>query len=1154
MISKPSKIFAGIFTLYLLFSYFAIDPLAKKLLPWFAENKLASHMTVGQVKFDPFSLILRVDHLRLTKLDGSPLAGFDHLMVNAETAGIFDYAWRLKDIQLIKPQLTVQVAPDGKLNWADLLAKLNEDEQEDSGMTRLKIDHLLIEGGNIQYAERNRPTPFKAELTPLGLELEGLSTLPKDRGEYAISAKLPEQGATMKWKGDFALNPLASNGVVEAQGLKLAKLMPVFSRQSLPLQVSSGDVQTKFNYHFSMVQQAIEPYPQLKLSNLKLAVANVAGSLNSQSTLRLASAEIQLPALDFSMQKSAQLSFNGLAMQAHQLSLVQGEVTLFKLGQAAIQGVDFDLAAQRLNVADVNLQAGEINVNRNQNGSVNWQSLLTNSAQENQPKVQTESTTSTFNFDIANVQLAHWQAVVTDQTFKHPLHAEVKDIAVDFKVSQNEGNLRVANLNSTLSGFSVTSALYPQPLATLKSLSLQNGEVSLKEQSVNIPNLVFSELHTPVVREANQQLNWQAALEQAKPAIAKDAQKSASPSWKVALNQLRLEKGNVHVEDKTLIQPLSLDVENVAVVLRNVSLDLSKPIPVNAKLQVKQGGQLDINGKVAMAPFKSDLQLKLAALSLKPFSPYVNQYALLKLDDGEVNVQGKLSLKSAQVFTSQFNGGFSINHLAINEEESGTPFLGWKEVSSDTLKLEIGQNQLQMESLSIVEPVGKFIIFEDKSLNVKRILRTQQPSNSTPQAAQTDVKTSEPASDNANFAVNIARVSIANGNLEFADLSLKPQFGTHVNTLSGVINGLSNDANATAQVELDGKVDDYGSARIRGAIQPFHATDFTDLKLAFHNLEMNRLTPYSGKFAGRKIDSGKLSVDLEYKIKQRQLTGENKFIINQIKLGERVDSPDAASLPLDLAIALLEDSDGVIDLDLPISGSLDDPQFSYGKIVWKAIVNVIGKIATAPFRLLGKLFGGSSDKLEAILFEPGNATVAPEEQEKLRSLAMALSKRPSLALTVLPTFDTIADKAAIQEQVTRREVLTEMGVKLKEDEQAGPIDIGNVKAQIAIENLLKDRKGEKRGLKALETVKNSFRKAKPEEAALYTKMLVELQTTATVSDADLTALAKARAVAIQRHLIEQGQLAASRVNVGDITKTANNAKSVEMKMSLGVVK
>ena len=387
----------------------------------------------------------------------------------------------------------------------------------------------------------------------------------------------------------------------------------------------------------------------------------------------------------------------------------------------------------------------------------------------------------------------------------------------------------------------------------------------------------------------------------------------------------------------------------------------------------------------------------------------MSQFALLQLDDGKASLFGKLTLVNTQKFISQFSGGFRVNDLAITEEDSQTPFLGWQKVSSDSLRLDIGNNKLHMNELHIAQLMGKLIIFEDKSINVKRMLRA--PANDVAPAPAT------PPADNSTadaFPISVDRVSIENSSLEFADLSLTPQFGTHINSLAGVINGLSSDPSSTAAVELDGKVDDYGSAKVRGSVQPFHATDFTDLKVAFHNLEMNRLTPHSGKFAGRKIDSGKLSVDLEYKIKARQLAGENKFVINKLKLDARVDSKDAANLPQDLAIALLDDIDGVIDLDLPISSSLDDPQFIYGKIVWKAIVNVLGKIVTAPFHALGKPFGDGADKLESIAFEPGKATIAPEEQEKLKAIATAFSKRLNLALSLSPTYDEAADKVALQ--------------------------------------------------------------------------------------------------------------------------------------------
>ncbi|MES2180552.1 MAG: DUF748 domain-containing protein [Pseudomonadota bacterium] len=1153
LLARPFKILLGLLLAYFLFAYFAVNPLAKRILPWVAENKLASHLTVDAVKFDPLRLIVTINNLHLTRLDGGALASFDRLYLNLEASGLFRFAWRLKDIRLTAPQINLDIAPNGKFNWADLIAKLNEDKKADSStMARVLIDHILIERGNIQYTERNRPTPFNAKLQPLGLELEGLSTLPEDRGDYLIAAKLPEQGGTLKWKGDLALNPLASSGSIDVQGIKLQKLMQVVDQQSLPIKLLAGELETSFSYNFAMVKGNVEPTPQVRLNNLAIKLAHVAGDLNAQAKLALDEATVKLAVLNFSMDKVAQIQFQGLDFTAQQLALTQGGETLFKLPQAEVKGVDFNLSASQLKVTEVSLKNGEFNAIKAKDGKLNWQQLVPAAKQQatTEPTVTSKEAVKPFNFEIASLQLEHWQAAFQDLSFVHPLRAQVKDINLDLSVTNADGGIAINQLNTELAAITLQSALYPEPIASLAKISLHDGAVNLKDSTVQLPAITLSGLQTQVLRETNKPLNWQAALEPIAHASPQKPQESQPSAWQVKLDKLALENGSVHFADKTTPTPVILDVQSAALELHDTSLDLSKAIPIKAKLQLKQGGQLNASGKIALTPFKSDLQIKLDALSLKPFSPYINQFAVLKLDNGQASVHGKLTLKAGKSLAGQFAGGFNINNLAISDEVSAAPFLAWNSVSSDSLKLTIAPNQLHMDQLRIVQPVGKFIIYEDKTINVKRILRA--PPNADGAATQTAQATDAGAQQD--FPIAVDRISVENADLEFADLSLKPQFGTYINTLTGVINGLSNNPAATAQVELDGKVDEFGSARIRGSVQPFRATDFTDLKLSFHNLEMNRLTPYSGKFAGRKIDSGKLSVDLEYKIKQRQLAGENKFVINQLKLGDKVDSADATNLPLDLAIALLEDSDGLIDLDLPISGSLDDPQFSYGKIIWKAIVNVLGKIVTSPFHALGKLLGISPEKAQAIRFDAGQSVLKPEEQEKLTAITGAMAKRPSLSLIVMPSYNADADKAALAELATRRSIINEMGLNLKEGEQPGPIDLNNQKVQSAIENLLKDHKGEGRSLKVVDKLKNYFKKSKPEDLTTYTSMLEQLQLYANISEADLTTLAKARATAIQSYLLANGNIDASRLSIAEVSSNKTNEKDVSVKLSLGLAK
>jgi len=301
--------------------------------------------------------------------------------------------------------------------------------------------------------------------------------------------------------------------------------------------------------------------------------------------------------------------------------------------------------------------------------------------------------------------------------------------------------------------------------------------------------------------------------------------------------------------------------------------------------------------------------------------------------------------------------------------------------------------------------------------------------------------------------VKIDRLQVTGGDIHFADLSLRPQFGTRVSDLSGLVVGISSEPASRAEVSLEGKVDEYGLARLAGTIAPASAAQYTDLKASFRNLEMRNLTPYSGKFAGRKIESGKLTLELEYKVVERKLKGENQIIVDNLKLGERVESKDATSLPLDLAIALLSDSKGVIDLGLPVQGSLDDPQFSMSGLVWKAITNLLSKLVTAPFRALGALLGGSGEEFEAVMFEPGEARLLPPEREKLGKLAAALQKRPQLKLTIEGRYDRERDREALADNILKLEISKRAGMKPPGANEPLVISFTDGKVQAALDEL-----------------------------------------------------------------------------------------------------
>lgn len=1207
--SLAFKVVAGLLVFYFLFAWLAINPLAKWLLPRLAESQLASKASVEKVSFDPLRLITTIEKLALTDKHGAPLASFDRLVIDLEASGLFNWAWKLKQIALTAPHVNVHISKQGRLNWADLIAKLNEDPSPQSpDLPRVIIENIAISQGNIDYEDAQHATPLRASLKPLDFELEGFSTLPKDRGDYLIAAKLPYQGATIKWKGNFGVNPLASQGALAIEGLQIAKLMQWVDQTKLPLRVEAGTFASQFNYDFSVPNQQ----PKLLVNDAKLRINDLAGALaqgdklafaqlavtakhlelnqqkqllittqniavqldqfnlhKPQADIIIANSSLTLPKLTFTQDKQAQLQFDNLNLNIQKVQLQQAQKTLFALPELAIENVSLNLADRQANVARILLNKGQLSATQTAAG-LDWQrafatpaaASMSTAAVPEPTTVADEKPSDAFHFAITEIALAHWQLSYADQQFAKPLQATVGDFNIQLAID-NASGLALKDLQLEATQLSLQAD--KKPAAKLARFAVNNAQLALDQQKLEIAAIQLQGLTTAVIRQADQHLNWQTILAPSASANKNGADKNsaaATPSkpsvtstkpWSYAVKRFALQQADIHIEDQSTPTPVVLDIVDASVEATDLSQNMARLLPVKAGFKVKQGGQFNLQGKLAAAPFKTELQCTLTDLALKPFAPYIQQVALLQLENGATSLQGKLQQTSNG--ETRFNGGFSVNQLSILEEGNQQPFLRWEKLQGDGLALSLAPNKLQLSTLTLSKPQSKFIIYPDRSMNITKVMRTAtSASGETPVTASTPASTpaaaSKPtattaASNSNDFPVAIDTVRINNAELEFADLSLPQPFGTNIHSLGGVINGISSNPSSTAQVELDGKVDDYGAARIRGALQPFKTTEFTDLKLAFTNLEMNRLTPYSGKFAGRRIESGKLSVDLGYKIKQRVLAGENKFVIHKLTLGERVDSKDAPNLPLDLAIAILEDSDGVIDLDLPVSGSLDDPKFSIGGIVWKAFTNVLTKIVTAPFSALGKLFGGS-EKLEAIVFDSGNATISPPELEKLHTVSTALAKRQQLKLGIVPGYDVATDKRAIQEANLRKQVAEEVGVRLEAGQAPGPIDLNNPKVQSAIQTL-HDKLTNKGLLKRLA--------AKLEKApeGFYAQAQETLTTSIQITDADLQALAKMRADAIQKALLAAG-VSAERVSITPPATVKAERDHVPTKLTLDAMK
>ncbi len=641
------------------------------------------------------------------------------------------------------------------------------------------------------------------------------------------------------------------------------------------------------------------------------------------------------------------------------------------------------------------------------------------------------------------------------------------------------------------------------PVLTLDEITLTDASIDLARRNATLAALAANGGGTSARRDAHGKIDLLGVIDSlgekpapkaarvARPASATHAapETPAAPSapWRFRVDHVAATGLGAVLRDEMVSPAVELALDNIAITVDGVSEDRQVALPLKASLTVRSGGRLEIAGKLTPQDAAAELQVKLNDLALKFAQPFVAKFAALDLVGGQLSAEGRVTHGAKG---SGYRGGFALSDLRLNEAGTKNLFLAWKSLSSKDL--EATPSQLGIALLSLDGLDTKLIIDKDKSTNLKRVLRAngdantvapapspEMPPTMNPEAAAALQPAPLPApavvaAAAPGFLVNIDRLRFRNGALYFADNSLILPFGTRIHALRGSIGGISSKPGAPGQLELDGEVDEFGLARAVGEADFFHPTEFMDIKVVFRNVEMTHLTPYVATFAGRKIDSGKLSLELEYKIKQRQLQGENRIVIDRLVLGERVESATAKDLPLDLAIAILSDSDGRIDLGLPISGSLDDPQFSYGQIVWKAIVNVLGKIVTAPFRALGALFGGGGEKLDNIAFEAGASSLTPPEREKLVRLATVLNKRPGLALSVHGTWAE-ADRVALQDLQLRRTVAEKSGQAEGARGDPGPLSTRAPKVQSALESLFADRFGSAE----LAALKEGFRNANP---------------------------------------------------------------------------
>jgi len=546
-----------------------------------------------------------------------------------------------------------------------------------------------------------------------------------------------------------------------------------------------------------------------------------------------------------------------------------------------------------------------------------------------------------------------------------------------------------------LQGLGVTVAGAKEPAIQLSDAALSGLSLDYGARKIQLGNLVVNGAALSVSRQRNGQISLMSLLP---PKSSASAGAAPAQAWQIALNQLALNGGKVNFEDRALSRPARFTIAPLTATVSGAGSDLSQPVALHFDTGINGRGHATGDATVTPADLKGDLKFTVTGLALKPFSPYLPPLKSLELRSGEAGASGALHFEGANIAAVTFKGDAAINNFAMIETTTNSPLFAWRSFAFKGI--DARNNRIDINRASLVKPLGQVVVLADRSFNFTPLLPPKPGTMPvTPIKASTTVPV-QAAPAKAAWTIRMKQLAISGGSMGFSDLSIQPNFSARIDALKGTIANITNAPGQTASIDLSGQViDQFSPVTIKGAMDLQAYDRKTDMQLAFRNIELPVFNPYSGRYAGYAIAKGKLTTELSYKIDNRALKADHHVIVDQLEWGQATESKDAVPLPVRLAMALLKDSHGVIDLDLPVNGSLDDPKFSIWPIVWQVVGNVIEKAVTAPFRLIGSLFAGA-DKAQYVDFTPGSAALPQGSADALGALAKALNQRPELKLDI----------------------------------------------------------------------------------------------------------------------------------------------------------
>ena len=869
-----------------------------------------------------------------------------------------------------------------------------------------------------------------------------------------------------------------------------------------------------------------------------------------------------------------------IGLHFKQIELQQKEHPLVSLADVSLEQISLDLPQQKIRIPVFSINKGQLSAAMNAEGQLNWQALAPNPAPSETEEVEAPPTSTPESSPSAPWQIAVDQFRLqelaldyTDDSHKAPIRASLGALGVSLKADasiESPPKAVISDIDVQLSHLAVDETQSERSLLKWDEVKLEGGLFDLEKQAVSMGRLALKGGGTAMALDAGGKIYPMSLFESESPS-SPDPHPAKAPTntanatpWQFNLGEFSVDGFGFGfgVKDQSLAGELAYDLDDITLSVRNIANSGTTPVSYKLGTKIRQGGALTIAGTASPKGDTAKALLQLDRFSLLQFQPLLSDFAALTMEGANLSTQLTLDFHQATPTPKvRVTGDANLANLNLTQSKDGKKFLAWNNLLTKGIDFSLTPDKLSIKELRLIGPDSVIAIHEDKSSNVSDIIKPQKANPSTTPTVSAGA--GKPAKAEPAFPVSIGRILVEKGKVDFSDASLVLPFATQVHDFGGSMAGFALTPQSRMTLQLTGKVDEYGETRVDGSLSPMDIKQFSDINVVFRNVTMSSLSPYSATFAGRRIESGKLDLDLEYRIENHLLKSQNKVTLEQFKLGDAVESPNATSLPLDLAIALLTDAEGKIQASVPIEGTLDDPKFAYGTVVWNAVTTLITNAATAPFKALGSLVGSGEGEPGAVAFDAGSAEIPPPEREKLQKLAAGLATKDQLQLTVHGGTDKKADTTALKALAIRHLVADGLDIELAPGERPDAVNVSDAATQRVLEKLASAS-----GLADRLAAEYAKDKGHPPERMgvmsgllgrtsqtpdFYEQVLAGLEDQSNVSASQLDALADQRAQAVISELIDRQNFARERISMGPPQAAKETEdKRVAIRLELGL--